>query len=53
VPHNLDFTTLRDRLSLIGAKRVVLTHMSEDMLARDPRAFAPCELAYDGLTIDL
>jgi ribonuclease BN (tRNA processing enzyme) len=52
-PYHLDFTTLRDRLSLIGARRVLLTHMSEDMLLRDPQTFAECEPAYDGLTIDL
>jgi ribonuclease BN (tRNA processing enzyme) len=53
VPYHLDFSTLRDRLSLIGAKRVVLTHMSADMLSRDPETFAGCEPAHDGLTVDL
>jgi ribonuclease BN (tRNA processing enzyme) len=53
VPYHLDFSTLRDRLGLIGAKRVVLTHMSADMLSRDPETFAECEPAHDGLTIDL
>jgi ribonuclease BN (tRNA processing enzyme) len=53
VPYHLDFSTLRDRLGLIGAKRVVLTHMSADMLSRDPKTFVGCELAHDGLAIDL
>ncbi|HZZ60565.1 MAG TPA: MBL fold metallo-hydrolase [Roseiarcus sp.] len=53
VPYHLDFSTLRDRLGLIGAKRVVLTHMSADMLSRDPETFAGCEPAHDGLVIDI
>jgi phosphoribosyl 1,2-cyclic phosphodiesterase len=31
---HLSFSTLREKLPRIGAKRVILTHMSEDMLSR-------------------
>ncbi len=31
---HLSLSTLREKLPLIGAKRVILTHMSEDMLGR-------------------
>ncbi|HET9716133.1 MAG TPA: MBL fold metallo-hydrolase [Pseudolabrys sp.] len=31
---HLSLSTLRDKLPIIGAKRVILTHMSEDMLSR-------------------
>ncbi len=53
VRFHLDFQTLRENLPRIGAKRVILTHMSPDMLARAGSAFQGCEAAYDGLAIDL
>ena len=34
VRFHLDYDTLKEKLPLIGAKRVVLTHMSPEMLAR-------------------
>ena len=51
VKYHLDYATLRGRLEEIGAKRVVLTHMSAEMLAR--RAEVDLECAEDGLTIEL
>ncbi len=53
IPFHLDFATLREKLPLIGAKRVVLTHMSPDMLARNADAYADCEVAFDGMRIEL
>jgi ribonuclease BN (tRNA processing enzyme) len=51
VPFHLDYKTLAAKLTRIGAKRVLLTHMSEDMLARASDAAE--ETAEDGLVIDL
>lgn len=51
VPFHLDYATLlahRDRLT---CARVVLTHMSPDMLARQPEAEIEC--AYDGMIVAL
>jgi ribonuclease BN (tRNA processing enzyme) len=53
IPFHLDFATLREKLPLIGAKRVVLTHMSRDMLARNADAYPGCEVAFDGMRIEL
>lgn len=53
VPFHLDFATLKARLPEIAAKRVVLTHMSPDMLAREPAALDGCLAAYDGMRIEL
>ena len=50
VRYHLDYATLRAKLPLIGAKRVVLTHMSSDMLARIGDLDG-CETAHDGLNI--
>jgi ribonuclease BN (tRNA processing enzyme) len=51
VPFHLDYMTLAANLPRIGARRVLLTHMSDDMLAR--AAEAPEEKAEDGLLIEL
>ena len=51
VRYHLDYQTLRAHLGEIGARRVVLTHMSADMLSRLADAEPPA--AYDGMTIDL
>jgi len=48
---HLDYQTLRTRAREIRAERVVLTHMSADMLARLADAELPA--AYDGMVIDL
>ena len=48
---HLSLSTLRDKLPVIGAKRVILTHMSEDMLARI--AEIECETAQDGKIVSM
>jgi len=49
---HLDYATLREQLPRIGAKRVLLTHMSADMLARISQ-LQGCEIASDGLTLEI
>lgn len=51
VPFHLDYATLRANLDLLGARRVVLTHMSPDMLARGDEV--ELERARDGLVVEL
>jgi ribonuclease BN (tRNA processing enzyme) len=51
IRYHLDYQTLRTRLPELGAQRVVLTHMSGDMLGRLTEADLPA--AYDGMVIDL
>jgi ribonuclease BN (tRNA processing enzyme) len=51
IRYHLDYQTLRARLPELGAQRVVVTHMSGDMLARIAEADVPA--AYDGMVIDL
>jgi ribonuclease BN (tRNA processing enzyme) len=51
VKYHLDFATLSRRLPEIGARRVLLTHMSTDMLARV--AEAGCEAAEDGMIVTI
>jgi ribonuclease BN (tRNA processing enzyme) len=51
VRFHLDYATLADKLPLIGAKRVVLTHMSAEMIAQHERL--PIEAAHDGLELTL
>lgn len=51
VKMHLDLQSLATRLPLMNAKRVVLTHMSDDMLGRLKEL--PCEAAYDGMIITL
>lgn len=48
---HLDLKTLEEKLPLIRPKRLVLTHMSDDMLSRV--GDLPYEAAEDGLVIDL
>ena len=48
---HLSLSTLREKLPEIGAKRVVLTHMSDDMLSRTPEV--EFEMASDGKTISI
>jgi len=43
---DLSLSTLRDKLPAISAKRVILTHMSDDMLSRISKI--DCETAQDG-----
>ena len=51
VPFHLDYSTLAKHRSELGCKRLVITHMSSDMLSR--LAELPVEAAHDGLEIDL
>ncbi|HET9967356.1 MAG TPA: MBL fold metallo-hydrolase [Streptosporangiaceae bacterium] len=51
VRYHLDYQTLRAHLGELGARRIVLTHMSADMLARQVDAELPA--AYDGMTVEL
>ena len=48
---HLDFDTLKQALARMRPRRVVLTHMSEDMLAH--AASLPYETASDGLVLEL
>lgn len=50
VRYHLDWTTLRQHLSEIVPRRVLLTHMSAEMLARQPDGY---EAAEDGLTVEI
>ncbi|WP_046867771.1 MBL fold metallo-hydrolase [Microvirga massiliensis] len=52
VPYHLTWTALRARLGEIGAKRIILTHMSPEMLDTSVR-IEGAERAEDGLVIDL
>jgi len=49
IKFHLDYASLKANLARIGAKRVVLTHMGPEMLARMREA--PEEIAEDGKTI--
>jgi len=51
VPGHLDFTTLESRRGQFGCRRLILTHMSDQMLARVGEL--DLEAAYDGLAVDL
>ncbi|MEQ8400680.1 MAG: MBL fold metallo-hydrolase [Roseitalea porphyridii] len=51
VPLHLDLQTLEANLPRIAPKRLILTHMSEDMLSRLPNL--PYETAEDGKTVVL
>ncbi len=51
VRYHLDYQTLLEHLDELGARRVVLTHMSAAMLRRIADAVLPA--AYDGMTVQL
>jgi len=51
VKFHLDYATLARHLSTLGAKRVILTHMSADMLARIGET--TCDVAHDGMVVAL
>ncbi|MBL8702943.1 MAG: MBL fold metallo-hydrolase [Alphaproteobacteria bacterium] len=51
VKTHLDYATLAAQLPRLRPRRLVLTHMSEEMLAR--AGSLPCTVAEDGLTIAL
>lgn len=48
---HMSLAALRPQLPRIGAKRVILTHLSEDMLARLDEVDLEC--AFDGLTVEI
>lgn len=50
VREHLSFSTLREKLPRIGAKRVILTHMSEDMLSQI--SAVDVEAAEDGKIVE-
>ena len=49
IKYHLDYATLKANLGRIGARRVILTHMGPDMLARVREASE--EIAEDGMTV--
>ena len=51
VKFHLDYATLLDHLPAIEPKRLVLTHMSDDMLSRFENV--PHEVAEDGKVLEL
>jgi len=51
VPHHLRYADLADHRARLGARRVILTHMSADMLSHRPEA--SFETASDGLVVRL
>ncbi|MCC6475162.1 MAG: MBL fold metallo-hydrolase, partial [Burkholderiales bacterium] len=51
VRHHLDLAALERQLPNIAPRRLVLTHMSDDMLAS--RAGLPYETAYDGFVVTI
>ena len=51
IRYHLDHATLAANLDRVGARRVILTHLGPDMLARRAEAVAPC--ADDGLTVEI
>ncbi len=51
VPYHLSYATLRSHHEQLECKRIILTHMSPDMLARQAEADFDC--ACDGMIVDL
>ena len=51
MPFHLDYATLMANRDRLDCDRVVLTHMSPDMLARQSEAELEC--AHDGMVITL
>jgi ribonuclease BN (tRNA processing enzyme) len=51
IRYHLDYASLAEHLGEIGAKRVILTHMALDMLAR--RHEVPLDCARDGMVVDI
>ena len=54
VPNHLAFETLRPRLAEIRPKRLIITHMSKDMLDRDLAGALPafCTVSEDGMVVE-
>lgn len=51
VPHHLAYRTLEARQEDLSAKRIVVTHMSDDVLSRLDLLCPRYEPAYDGMRI--
>ncbi len=51
IPYHLDYRTLMDHRSELGCRRLMLTHMSEDMLCR--LGGIEAEWAEDGKSLTL
>ncbi|MCR9121054.1 MAG: MBL fold metallo-hydrolase [Phyllobacteriaceae bacterium] len=51
VPLHMDLATLESKLPVISPKRLILTHMNDDMLSRANTVSHEC--AYDGLSVDI
>ncbi len=51
VPNHMNYEMLRPHLDELGAKRTILTHMSEEMLARADDV--PEETSADGLVVEI
>jgi ribonuclease BN (tRNA processing enzyme) len=51
IKYHLDYATLRGHLGRLGCRRIILTHMSEDMLLRANEVEVECAL--DGQTLVL
>jgi ribonuclease BN (tRNA processing enzyme) len=51
VPSHMNYEMLRPHLAELGAKRIILTHMSDEMLARADDL--PEETSSDGLVVDI
>jgi ribonuclease BN (tRNA processing enzyme) len=51
IPYHLDYRTLMAHVGRLGARRVVLTHMSQDML--DRLGELDCEAAEDGKVVEV
>ena len=51
IPYHLDYRTLMDHRSELGCRRLILTHMSEDMLRR--LGGIEAEWAEDGKSLTL
>jgi phosphoribosyl 1,2-cyclic phosphodiesterase len=49
VKFHLDYKTVEAQAARLGARRIILTHMGRDMLARE--AEARFERAHDGLVV--
>jgi ribonuclease BN (tRNA processing enzyme) len=50
---HLDFVTLERHLHEIGAKRVILTHMNQDMINRAKNNSLGVEAAEDGRVVEI
>jgi ribonuclease BN (tRNA processing enzyme) len=51
IRYHLDYATLRSNLGRLACRRVILTHLGPDMLARHTEA--DLEVAEDGLTVEV